>query len=153
MDPNRNFDYYWAGPGSSNVHCSETYHGEEALSEPELQAATEYVQSLNGAVKYYQNIHSAANLIMYPWAYSTTEVGCNNEENPDAADQDALGLAVCLAAAAAAVVAVVAVAAVVVVVVASAAAAAAVFAVIVVHCCYYCCCSCYCYYCFYCCCC
>ncbi len=88
-DPNRNFPVGWGGEyGASANPCDITYFGPDFFSEPctfNIGAYFEFVLSeLN--VIYYQNTHSAAELIMYPWGYK-----CNENDNPDAEDQDLIG--------------------------------------------------------------
>merc|ERR1712135_150101 len=43
VDPNRNFDADWAGPGASSSPCSETYYGPSLASEPLTQYLTKYI--------------------------------------------------------------------------------------------------------------
>ncbi len=85
VDGNRNFEYHWDEGGSSDLSCSGVYHGPEPFSEVELQNMRDYIYSFGDSVVYYQNLHSNAQMIMYPWAYE-----CTLEGNVDAADQDAL---------------------------------------------------------------
>ncbi len=88
VDANRNFGYEWSLVGASDVSCADTYHGPEAWSEVEITNIRDYIyaqQEQGVNIVYYQSMHSAANLIMYPWGYSCSA------PNPDAADQDSLG--------------------------------------------------------------
>lgn len=54
-DLNRNFDFNWAGKGSSLNPCSEIYRGKAAFSEPETQAVSKFILNLKGklAVRSY----------------------------------------------------------------------------------------------------
>ena len=47
VDPNRNFDANWSGPGASSNPCSDTYYGTSAFSEIETQAMADFLQGLN----------------------------------------------------------------------------------------------------------
>ncbi len=88
VDANRNYDYHWSLIGASANHCSDTFHGEEAFSEPEIVAQTNFILDELAAgrdIVYLQSMHSAAQMIMYPWGWSCTE------PNPDADDQQAMG--------------------------------------------------------------
>ena len=51
VDPNRNFDADWAGPGASSSPCSETYYGPSLASEPLTQYLTKYIDDNVGNVK------------------------------------------------------------------------------------------------------
>ncbi len=91
VDPNRNYDYHWSLIGASASHCSIEFHGEEPFSEPELVAQTDYILAELEAgrdIVYLQSMHSAANMILYPWGWSCSE------PNPDRDDHQAMGDAV-----------------------------------------------------------
>jgi carboxypeptidase T len=85
-DLNRNCGFKWGLTGSSSSPCNETYRGPSAVSEPENQAVRDYVRALfpdrrgpgdtdpappdtSGLVI---NLHSYAQLVLYPWAWTTT---------------------------------------------------------------------------------
>jgi len=71
-DANRNWDYHWGEEaGASTDSCSQTYRGPEAFSEVEARNVRDYVLSLNGAVKYYQTLHSYSQLVLIPWGYTS----------------------------------------------------------------------------------
>ena len=57
--------------GASTDSCSQTYRGPEAFSEVEARNVRDYVLSLNGAVKYYQTLHSYSQLVLIPWGYTS----------------------------------------------------------------------------------
>lgn len=46
VDLNRNFPFDWGGLGSSNQPCENVYRGPERLSEPEIQAITQYLTQI-----------------------------------------------------------------------------------------------------------
>lgn len=72
IDLNRNYAKGWgSNNGSSGNPASETYRGTAAFSEPETQAVRDFIASLprvGGFIDY----HSYAQLILAPWAYTTT---------------------------------------------------------------------------------
>merc|ERR1711872_1090532 len=71
-DANRNWDYHWGEEsGASTDSCSQTYRGPEAFSEVEARNVRDYVLSLNGAVKFYQTLHSYSQLVLIPWGYTS----------------------------------------------------------------------------------
>ncbi|KAM6937591.1 carboxypeptidase A1-like [Xenentodon cancila] len=73
VDPNRNWDTGFGGPGSSNNPCSETYHGPRAHSEPEVKSIMDFVKS-HGNIKAFIAIHSYSQMLLYPYGYTGTPV-------------------------------------------------------------------------------
>ncbi|NXG94946.1 CBPA1 Carboxypeptidase, partial [Stercorarius parasiticus] len=73
VDPNRNWDAGFGGPGASGNACSETYHGPYANSEPEVKSIVDFVKS-HGNIKAFISIHSYSQLLLYPYGYTTTPV-------------------------------------------------------------------------------
>ncbi|CAM4734546.1 unnamed protein product [Leuciscus chuanchicus] len=71
VDPNRNWDAGFGGPGSSNNPCSETYRGPSAHSEPEVKAIVDFVKS-HGNLKAFVSIHSYSQMLLYPYGYKST---------------------------------------------------------------------------------
>ncbi|CAB3980438.1 carboxypeptidase B-like, partial [Paramuricea clavata] len=69
-DLNRNWDYHFAGAGSSNNPCNDIYHGERAFSAPEVLALANYIKSLRGEIYSFIDLHSYSQLLMFPWSYS-----------------------------------------------------------------------------------
>ncbi|MDP8238462.1 MAG: M14 family zinc carboxypeptidase [Candidatus Hatepunaea meridiana] len=69
VDLNRNWDYEWGydNEGSSPRVYDQTYRGAEAFSEPETQAAREFINDHNFTTTIY--FHSWGNLILYPIGY------------------------------------------------------------------------------------
>ncbi len=45
VDPNRNYGNLWGGPGSSSDLTSQSYHGQDPRSEPEVQAVWDYART------------------------------------------------------------------------------------------------------------
>ncbi|XP_071543633.1 carboxypeptidase B-like [Panulirus ornatus] len=79
VDPNRNFDSDFGGPGTSNSPCSDIYHGVSAFSEKESQAVRDSINALGGRVKMYFTIHSYSQLWMTPYGY-TSSLPANYDE-------------------------------------------------------------------------
>ena len=86
-DLNRNFTYMWdCCGGSSDSPCDATYHGASAGSEPEVQAAMNYMRSIipdrrgSGLTDpapldtsgIYIDLHSYGGLILWPWGFTNT---------------------------------------------------------------------------------
>jgi len=69
-DLNRNFPFRWNTGGSSNLPCSDAYHGPSAGSAPETQAIMEYLKENQGRLAGYIDIHAYSQLLMYPWGYT-----------------------------------------------------------------------------------
>ncbi|XP_037369050.1 carboxypeptidase A2 [Talpa occidentalis] len=72
VDPNRNWDAGFAGPGASNNRCSDSYHGPYANSEPEVNSIVNFIKS-HGKIKAFITIHSYSQLLMYPYGYKCTK--------------------------------------------------------------------------------
>ncbi|CAG0892575.1 unnamed protein product [Cyprideis torosa] len=71
VDPNRNWDWSFAGPGTSNDKCSEIYHGPEAFSESEVKAISDYVLNMSPRADIYLSFHSYSQFILLPWGDTT----------------------------------------------------------------------------------
>jgi murein tripeptide amidase MpaA len=82
IDLNRNFATAWGGASTSSTPSSLTYKGTAPFSEPEARYEAELLEDLWGAFKVgtttpapdtrqgvYVNIHSAAGLVVQPYAY------------------------------------------------------------------------------------
>ena len=71
VDLNRNYDYAWAfdDEGSSPEPASEIYRGSGPFSEPEAQAIRDFFgqRDFRALISY----HSYAQVILYPWGYTT----------------------------------------------------------------------------------
>ena len=70
VDLNRNYGYMWGldNNGSSPDPCDETYRGESAFSEPEIQAVRDFVE--DHEFKNALNYHTYSNLLLYAWGYT-----------------------------------------------------------------------------------
>lgn len=95
VDLNRNFPFRWGlNSGSSNNKCSDTYRGQSAGSEPEVQAIIDYCQSIfptdqrkpnpeqqlqqayaEDAMGVFMDIHSYGEIIIYPWGHEEKATG------------------------------------------------------------------------------
>ncbi|XP_073327545.1 carboxypeptidase A1-like [Pagrus major] len=71
VDPNRNWDAGFGGPGASNNPCSETYRGPRANSESEVKSIVDFVRS-HGNLKSFVSIHSYSQMLLYPYGYTRT---------------------------------------------------------------------------------
>ncbi|MFB0537972.1 MAG: M14 family metallopeptidase, partial [Anaerolineae bacterium] len=84
-DLNRNFEFQWACcGGSSGYECDSTYRGPSAASEPETQAAQNYMRSIfpdqrsaslsspapDDATGVYIDLHSSGRLVLWPWGFT-----------------------------------------------------------------------------------
>ncbi|KAG7456104.1 hypothetical protein MATL_G00248210 [Megalops atlanticus] len=83
VDPNRNWDAGFGGPGASKNPCSDSYHGPSAHSEVEVQNVVDLIKS-HGNFKAFISIHAYSQLLMYPYGYSCNDV-------PDAPELDSVG--------------------------------------------------------------
>ncbi|XP_067390982.1 carboxypeptidase A2-like [Emydura macquarii macquarii] len=71
VDPNRNWDAGFGGPGASTNPCSDSYHGPRANSEVEVQSVVDFIKS-HGKIKAFLTIHSYSQLLLYPFGYKCT---------------------------------------------------------------------------------
>ncbi|XP_028287605.1 carboxypeptidase A1-like [Parambassis ranga] len=71
VDPNRNWDSGFGGPGASSNPCSETYRGPRAHSESEVKSIVDFVKS-HGNFKAFISIHSYSQMLLYPFGYTKT---------------------------------------------------------------------------------
>ena len=55
VDPNRNFDAAWSGPGASANPCSETYYGPEVESEQLTKGLSNFIRLNRGNIKVIFN--------------------------------------------------------------------------------------------------
>ncbi|KFZ46004.1 Carboxypeptidase A2, partial [Antrostomus carolinensis] len=85
VDPNRNWDAGFGGPGASNNPCSESYHGPSANSEVEVKSIVNFIKN-HGNIQAFLTLHSYSQLLMYPYGYKCTEPA-------DYAELDAVGKA------------------------------------------------------------
>ncbi|XP_055464104.1 carboxypeptidase A2 [Psammomys obesus] len=68
VDPNRNWDANFGGPGASSNPCSDSYHGPKPNSEVEVKAIVDFIKS-HGKVKAFITLHSYSQLLMFPYGY------------------------------------------------------------------------------------
>lgn len=80
VDPNRNWDAGFGGPGASGNPCSETYRGTRAHSESEVKSIVDFVKS-HGNFKAFVSIHSYSQMLLYPYGYTRTPVKDQAELN------------------------------------------------------------------------
>ncbi|XP_020039393.1 carboxypeptidase A2 isoform X3 [Castor canadensis] len=73
VDPNRNWDAGFGGPGASSSPCSDSYHGSTANSEVEVKSIVDFVKS-HGQVKAFLTLHSYSQLLMFPYGYKCTKL-------------------------------------------------------------------------------
>ncbi|KAJ0069798.1 hypothetical protein NL108_014660, partial [Boleophthalmus pectinirostris] len=73
VDPNRNWDAGFGGPGSSSSPCTETYRGPSPHSESEVKAIVDFVLQ-HGNIKEFVSIHAYSQMLMYPYGYTATPV-------------------------------------------------------------------------------
>ncbi|XP_022601918.1 carboxypeptidase A1 [Seriola dumerili] len=71
VDPNRNWNAGFGGPGASGQPCSETYRGPRAESESEVKSIVDFVKS-HGNFKAFISIHSYSQMLLYPYGYTRT---------------------------------------------------------------------------------
>ncbi|KAG6448454.1 hypothetical protein O3G_MSEX005550 [Manduca sexta] len=64
VDLNRNFDFHW-GTLSSNLVCSQTFHGRGPFSEPETAAIRDVFAEYGTRVEVYLDIHSFGSMILF----------------------------------------------------------------------------------------
>ncbi|NXL38936.1 CBPA2 Carboxypeptidase, partial [Glaucidium brasilianum] len=88
VDPNRNWDAGFGGPGASNNPCSESYRGPSANSEVEVRSVVNFIKN-HGNVRAFLTLHSYSQLLMYPYGYKCTEPA----DHAELVRQNALALA------------------------------------------------------------
>ncbi|KAM5172674.1 carboxypeptidase A1 [Mantella aurantiaca] len=91
VDPNRNWDAGFGGPGSSSNPCAETYHGSYAHSEPEVRAIVDFILR-HGNVKAMLTIHSYSQMLLFPYGY-TNNLAADHQELNELAKEAAAALA------------------------------------------------------------
>ncbi|NXS72303.1 CBPA2 Carboxypeptidase, partial [Pandion haliaetus] len=85
VDPNRNWDAGFGGPGASSNPCSDSYRGPSANSEVEVKSVVNFIKN-HGNIQAFLTLHSYSQLLMYPYGYKCTEPA-------DRAELDALARA------------------------------------------------------------
>uniref|UniRef100_A0A8C2GC85 Carboxypeptidase A2-like n=1 Tax=Cyprinus carpio TaxID=7962 RepID=A0A8C2GC85_CYPCA len=85
VDPNRNWDAGFGGPGASKDPCSDSYHGPYAHSEVEVKNVVDLIMG-HGNFKSFISVHSYSQLLMYPYGYTCTDI-------PDMSELHSVGTA------------------------------------------------------------
>ncbi|NXR79487.1 CBPA1 Carboxypeptidase, partial [Pycnonotus jocosus] len=80
VDPNRNWDAGFGGPGSSSNPCSETYHGPHPHSEREVKAIVDFIRA-HGNIKSVISIHSYSQMLLFPYGYRRAPAPDHQEMN------------------------------------------------------------------------
>ncbi|KAM8974606.1 carboxypeptidase A2-like [Pelodytes ibericus] len=71
VDPNRNWNAGFAGPGASSDPCSDSYHGPSAESAIEVKNIANFIRG-HGNIKGFVSIHSYSQLLLFPYGYKCT---------------------------------------------------------------------------------
>jgi len=69
VDPNRNFDVNWSGPGASSSSCNDAFYGPSAMSEVEVTSMANFVDSIPN-VKAFIDVHAYSQYWMFAYAYT-----------------------------------------------------------------------------------
>ena len=56
--------------GASSDPCSEAFHGEEPLSEKEVQSVARFLESQKKRLVGYLDIHSYGQMLLFPWGFT-----------------------------------------------------------------------------------
>lgn len=72
VDPNRNWDAGFGGPGASTNPCSDSYRGSSAHSEVEVKNVVNLVKT-HGNFKSFISVHAYSQLLMYPYGYTCND--------------------------------------------------------------------------------
>nr|XP_048692724.1 carboxypeptidase A2-like isoform X2 [Caretta caretta] len=80
VDPNRNWDAGFGGPGASTNPCSDSYHGPSANSEVEVKNVVNFIKS-HGKIKAFLTLHSYSQLLLFPFGYKCTKPADYKELN------------------------------------------------------------------------
>ena len=68
---NRNWNFHWGEEGgSSEDSCSLNYQGPAPFSEVEMRNVRDFVLAHRQDIKYYQDLHSYRQFILFPWGYT-----------------------------------------------------------------------------------
>ncbi|KAM4573854.1 carboxypeptidase A4 [Odontesthes bonariensis] len=73
VDPNRNWDAGFGGPGASKNPCYDSYHGPSAHSEIEVKNVVDLIKN-HGNFKSFISVHAYSQLLMYPYGYTCMDV-------------------------------------------------------------------------------
>nr|CAB3233257.1 carboxypeptidase B [Phallusia mammillata] len=86
-DGNRNYDDHWGGEGGSQEPCSSLFYGTHAESESEVRHLARFITAHNDSIKAVVNVHSYAQVILFPYNYKLGEYPPNVEEQNQTASQ------------------------------------------------------------------
>lgn len=78
-DPNRNYNFHWAGSGSSRDECSLIYAGPKAESEIEVRYLSQLMYRNRERIVMYLSLHSFSQVILWPYGYGN--IAPPNEED------------------------------------------------------------------------
>ncbi|KAL6261344.1 hypothetical protein P5V15_006441 [Pogonomyrmex californicus] len=73
-DLNRNWGYKWNSGGASNFSCSEIYAGSGPFSTIEAMTMSNYINSISNKFYAYIVFHCYAQVLMFPYAYTTKKI-------------------------------------------------------------------------------
>jgi len=71
-DPNRNFNYHFAGVGTSQSPGSDIYTGERPFSEKVTYHVAKYLYNRRAELKGYIDFHAYSQLWMSPWGHTNS---------------------------------------------------------------------------------
>ncbi|XP_053319190.1 carboxypeptidase A2-like [Spea bombifrons] len=80
VDPNRNWNAGFGGPGASSDPCSDSYRGPSAESAVEVKNIANFIRS-HGKIKGFVSIHSYSQLLLFPYGYKCTNPAHYTELN------------------------------------------------------------------------
>ena len=63
-------NFFYKVRGASSDPCSEAFHGEEPLSEKEVQSVARFLESQKKRLVGYLDIHSYGQMLLFPWGYT-----------------------------------------------------------------------------------
>lgn len=69
-DLNRNYAFKFAGEGSSNNPCSDTYHGVEAFDNKETQSIKKFADANADNMLVFTDVHAYGYMWMNPWGWT-----------------------------------------------------------------------------------
>nr|XP_002125602.1 carboxypeptidase B [Ciona intestinalis] len=69
VDPNRNWDVNWSGPGASSDPCNDDYYGPHVWSEANVRSQRDFVNGIPN-LHAYIDVHSYSQLWMFPYSYT-----------------------------------------------------------------------------------
>ncbi|KAJ7377902.1 corticosteroid- binding protein [Desmophyllum pertusum] len=78
-DPNRNFNYHFAGVGTSQSQSSDIYTGSRPFSEKVTHNVGKYLYGRRAELKGYIDFHAYSQMWMSPWGYTRSKPPHINE--------------------------------------------------------------------------